>query len=291
MSKLYGSFSQQKGSFGSSTVVQLNRQSVLKEKPANVKNPRTFSQMQRRVRIANLTNLWNAFTGNDRPSFESKPRTWSDNNAFVSANLSTSPVALTKQEAQQAACVVAAYQVTRGSLPSIAVEIASGIGKTDISLGSLVFDEETTLGDFSAAVVENNRAFRYGDQISCFLAEQTVNSVTGIPYVEMHCFEITLSSSQEELLADIVSSDAFSEVDGKLGTGAAVNGAVAYIHSRKTAKGTAVSTQRFVVASSILATYSSEAHLQEAVLSYGGNLTDYFLTPNIDTPLAPASGD
>ena len=292
MSKLYGQLSQQSGSFGNMTVSVVNGQSVLKQKPAKVKNPRTFKQMKQRVRIANITNLWNAFTGKDRPSFENKPRTWSDNNAFVSANLSTSPVFLTKQEAQQACCVVAAYQVTRGSLPSILVGIGNDHkASSDIAVGSLAIGSSTELGQFSRAVVENNRSFRYGDQISVFVAEQMVNSVTGNPYVEMACHEVTLKKTSDELLEDIVGANVFGVQDGMLTLANAVIGAVAFVHSRKTSKGTAVSTQRFVVDNPTLSQYTTDEALTNAILSYGGNLEDYFLTPNIDNVAAPESGD
>ena len=90
----------------------------------------------------------------------------------------------------------------------------------------------------------------------------------------------------DELLADVVSAEAFSVVDNKVGTGAAINGGVAYVHSRKLASKVAVSTQDVVVANSILAQYQSDTARNTAILSYGGKTSSDFLTPNLDEIVA-----
>ena len=286
MAILKGIFRKQTGSIGDMTLRVVNGQTVTSEKVTR-NTSKTFAQMVRRVQWANLVNLFRAFEGTLHPSFESRPRSWSDFNAFISANMGRQGVYLTSELASQGAAVVAGYQITRGSLPSIDTEIASGVGKSDISVGTLVLDEETTVADFSNAIVENNSDWEYGDQLSCFILEQRVNSVTGIPYVKVYAYEITLDGDNtDELLADVVSAEAFSVVDNKVGTGAAINGGVAYVHSRKLASKVAVSTQDVVVANSILAQYQSDTARNTAILSYGGKTSYDFLTPNLDEIVA-----
>lgn len=286
MSVLRGLFRKQRGSLDDVTIRQVNGQSVMSAKAVSVKQPRTMAQMLRRVQWRNIQNLWSAFGDTLHPSFQSRPRTWSDYNAFMSANLSRAGVYLTADMAIQGAAVVAGYQITRGSLISVANEIANGVGKSDISLGTLAIDEETTVADFSTAVVNNNSDYAYGDQISCFILEQQVDSVTGVPHVRVRAYELTLDGNAEDLLADVVSAEAFSVVDNKLGTGAAINGGFAYVHSRKANGKTIVSTQEIVVANSILANYQSDTMRDAAIASYGGKTSNDFLTPNLDDVVA-----
>ena len=278
-----------KGSVGDWTYSRKGGKTIAKQKVEEKETPsRTLAQMMTRVLWRNIQNLWTAFTGRLRRSFEARPQNWTDANAFMSANFGRQGVYLTREQASQGACVVAGYQITRGTLPSIDTEIANGVGKSDISVGSLALDEETTVADFSNAIVQNNSDWEYGDQLSCFILEQRVNSVTGIPYVAVHAYEITLDGNNtDELLADVVSAEAFSVVDNKVGTGAAINGGVAYVHSRKQANRIAVSTQNIVVANSILAQYQSDTARTAAIISYGGETSDVFLTPNIDDIVAP----
>ena len=270
------------------TLRVVNGQTVTSEKVTRNAS-KTFAQMRRRVQWANLVNLFRSFEGTLHPSFENRPPLTSDFNLFMGANIGLVPVYLTHSEAKQGGCVVAGYQVTRGSLPSLATEVdGSGVINSGIELGSLAIGDETTLAAFSAAVVANNEAFAYGDQISVYVARQITNTVTGVPYVKVTASEVTLANDPETLLVDIVADPTgFGVVGGKLACNAAVNGAVAYVHSRKTPSGTKVSTQRFVVTNSLLATYQSQAALDAAVTSYGGALSQQFLTPNIDDVVAP----
>ena len=279
----------QRGSAGDATFRIVNGQTVMSEKITTNKS-KSFAQMARRVRWANIVNFWQAMKGLDRPSFETKPRTWSDFNAFMSANIDGAPVYLTKEEAGQGACVVPAYQVTRGSLPSIDVAAGTGgVPVSDIALGNLVIDGDTTLKEFSDAVVDNNTNYVQGDQISCFIAVQEQNPVTGIPYINFKAYEVTLNQRDEDtLLADIVSADGFSSVDGKLGASGTVNGGICWVHSRKGSNRVMVSTQSLFVNNALLAQYQTSAKRVEAIQSYGGQVSQLFLVPNTDMTIAAA---
>ena len=290
MAILTGIFRKQTGSIGDMTIRQVNGRTITSEKVTR-NSSKSHAQMVRRVQLANLVNIYRAFAGNLHPSFENKPAGVSDYNAFVSANLGLIPVYLAKDEARQGGAVVAAYQVTRGSLPSIVVTTGTGdVAVTDISLGSMSITASTTLKAFSNAVVNNNPDFEYGDQISAFIATQSVNSESQVPYVKIQAIEVTLDGTDEEtVLRDLVGTEAFSVVDGHLGAGQTVNGAIAYVHSRKTPGGTKVSTQRFLVSNSILPNYQSTAQRAAAILSYGGSQNEPFLTPNIDDVVEPVN--
>ena len=292
MAILNGINTKLRGSIGQYTFQRLNGQTVAKEKVEKKAIPvRTLTQMMRRVRWANLVNMYRAFEGTLHPSFESKDPRVSDYNMFIQANIGSSNVALTKNEAVQGACVVAAYQITRGQLPGIMVGIDSThMAVTDISVGGLSIGASTTLKAFSDAIIQNNPTWRDGDQLSLYVATQTVDGVSGMPRVEMQAIEVTLDTSDEDtLLEDITGQNVYDVQDGMLKYKAALIGGIACVHSRKVNGKTIVSTQRFVVDNPSLAQYTTQAAFDTAIESYGGVNKEQFLTPNVDNVYAPTN--
>ena len=293
MAKFTGVLRKMTGSLGDLTFRDLNGQTVVSEKLVKVPNPRTTKQMRRRAQWLNVMAFGQLINEFNHPAFESKPRTMSDINAFVQANIGVIPVFITKGEKLQGGCVVAAYQVTRGSLPAIVQTLSAGdVVVTDISLGSMSITASTTLKAFSNAVVNNNDSYQYGDQISCYIFTQSVNSESQVPYVKMQAFEVTLDANDEEtLLRDLVGAEGFSVVDSHLGAGQTVNGGIVYIHSRKNASGkTLVSTQNVVVSNSILPNYQSAAQAEVSMESLGWEQKDEpFLTPNVNDVVEPVT--
>jgi len=291
MAKYYGIGSNLVGSAGDWTFSKNGRQTIAKQKIIAKSNPtRTYAQMVRRVQWANIINLYRAFGSHLHPSFESRADNMSDYNEFVSSNIGVVPIYLTKDEARQGGCVVSGYQVTRGSLPSIDITDNGGVATTDINLGSLTISATTDIKAFSEAVVANNDDYAFGDQITCFIARQSVNAASSVPYVKIESYEITLDKDDDEtMLWDVVNAYGFSTVGSNLGASVAVAGAIVWIHSRKTVTGTRVSTQRFYTTNSIVANYNNVAHRTEAIQSYGGTITDPYLTPNINDEVEPTN--
>lgn len=276
-----------RGSVGKYTFKQLNGQTIVSEKVDKKATPvRTPAQMRQRMSWDNIIAIWRSFTGNMRPSFESKLRTRSDYNEFMSANIAGNRIYLTKNVALQGGAVVAPYQVTRGSLPTIEVTIGENqIPVTNIAMGSTTIGASTTLRTFSQAIIENNTDWNNGDQLSIFWLKQSTTS-EGVPLVTTECEEITLDAADDgTLLGDLVDANLLAVTDGKLGMGGTVNGGVAFVHSRKTVGKTRVSTQRIVVNNPIMSQYQSETAYENAVNSYGGFNQDYFLTPNNTTDM------
>lgn len=273
-----------KGSAGNLTYTTLGDETIAKAKVSFPSNPKTPAQMERRVQLSNLVNTFQALRPYQKLAFQTATGRVSDYNRFVGNNLGIVSVYLTKKESIGGAVVAAPYMITDGELPSIANEIASGVLKSDIDLSSLSLDEETTVADFSTAVLNGNTGrFMEGDQISLINVEQRVNSVTAIPFVVVSVFEVTLNTEESNvLLMDLDGADLISVVAGKLGSSFAVNGGAAIIHSRKAADGsTMVSQQYLTVANSILSQYQGDTQKLAAILSYGGNTSVAFLTPNI----------
>lgn len=274
-----------RGKVGNWVYARLNGQTIAKEKADKKATPtRTRAQMLTRMQWANLVNLYGSFKGTLHPSFENKPMTRSDYNMFISANVNANPVYLTQNQARQGGCLVAAYQITRGKLPSISVEFGNNnVPETNIAVGSLTLGNSTTLKAFSDAIIQNNSGWMSGDQLSVFVAHQLMDANTGVPRVEINAVEITLDSAGDTtMLSDLVDASFFSVVDGCLALSGPVNGGVAFVHSRYVNGKTSVSTQFFVVNNTYLAQYQTSAAWNNAVLSYGGINKDDFLTPNLD---------
>lgn len=285
MAKLTGINTKLRGSIGQYTFARLNGQTIAKEKVDKKDVPtRTYAQMRRRVVWANLVNLYRAFEGTLHPSFEGKSRLVSDYNMFMQSNIGNNGVALPKTVAVQGGCLVAGYQITRGQLPGITVEYGNNdIPESGLAVGTLVLGSSTTLKAFSDAIIQNNTGWRNGDQLSVYVARQLMDATTQVPRVGIDAVEVTLDTSADTtMLGDVVDVAFFSVVDGCLALSGAVNGGVAFVHSRKVNGKTQVSTQFFVVNNSYLAPYQTASAYETAILSYGGVNKEDFLTP--DTP-------
>ena len=283
------------GSLGDLTFRKVNGQTVVSEKVVKPANPQTTRQMYRRAQFLNVLAFGRLLNTFNHPAFEAKPQTMSDINAFTQANLGIVPVFITKGDRLQGGCVVAPYQVTRGSLPAIVLGLGAGdVAVTDINVGSMSITASTTLKAFSNAIVNNNEGWKIGDQLSVYIFTQSVNSETQVPYVTMQAAEVTLANddaAEDTVLRDIVGPTAVSVVDGCIGAGATVNGGIVYIHSRKAANGkTLVSTQNVLCSNSILPTYQSLAQAQVSMESLGWKpQTEPFLTPNINDIILPVA--
>ena len=290
MAILTGINTRLRGSIGNYTFARVNGQTIAKQKVDKKSVPvRTKSQMLTRMQFANLIHLYQSFKGTLHPSFEGKAARVSDYNEFIRSNINGNRVYLTKGMSSQGGCVVAAYQVTRGSLPSVEVDFGNAnVPESDIAMGTLTLGNSTTLKAFSDAVVQNNPGWQSGDQLSVFIARQMMDSGTGVPRVTIDAIEVTLDvEASTTLLKDVMDISLFNVVDGCLGLSGPVNGGVAFVHSRKTQSGTKVSTQFFVVSNTYLAQYQTAEAFVAAVNSYGGLTQDEFITPNVDDIVAP----
>ena len=292
MGKLSGIISKISGSAGNVTFKQRSGETIVSEKVTQVRNPRTNAQMQTRTRWGNIIAMYKGIRPLLNYGFENKPKTLSDYNMFVKLNMQRTPIYLTKQAVAGGACIATAYQISQGSLPAIVVSGSGQNGKTDIRLGGLTIGSNTTVADFSAAVVNNNPDYKYGDQISFFLVKQLVNANTEIPYCQFSAAKVILDAANTETLASVTGgSTGFKAVDGKLGhNGNDGDCAYTWVHSRKSVGRTLVSTQELLSANTLEADYQGDAAYTLASTSYGHS-TGSFLTPDSDANGAASGGE
>lgn len=248
---------------------------------------RSEKQANTRCQLANVSANYQLFRCKKMQSFEGKEAGQNDFNIFVQVNYDRNPVFITKQDRKCGGCVLGNYQYSLGSLNPIAITLnAGGVLVTNIGLGSLVIDANTTVGEFSAAVLANNKDWQADDQLTFFYAEQMVDS-EGVPRASMDPYRMVMSTSDQTKLWNVVSALGFSSVsDGGsgyvLGMSLALsNAGASWIHSRNDGDGEKqVSTQRMKVVSDILATYQGEAAFLASAKSYGGiNTREDYLDP------------
>ena len=293
MGKLSGIISKISGSAGNVTFRQRGGETVVSEKVTSVRNPRTNAQMQTRTKWGNIIAMYKGIRPLLNYGFESRPKNCSDYNMFVKQNMQRTPIYLTKQAVAGGACIATAYQISQGSLPAIVVTGTGQNGVTDIRLGGESITNNTTVAQFSQAVVNNNADYRYGDQISFFLVKQKVNENTGIPYCQFSAAKVILDAANENKLVDEVSgSHGFASVDGKLGhSGNDGDCAYAWVHTRKSDGKTLVSSQELLSANSKEAEYQGDNAYNLSKSSYGASIESFLVPDGNATGGTSAGGD
>ena len=286
MAKVNGVASQLSGKVGQLIYRHTKYGTVVYEAPVKASVPqRTEAQMQVRTQLGNLAAVYGQFNKTLKKGFEGLNGKMSDFNAFVQANMNVVKVYVPKSVRLNGGSVLAPYQITRGTLPSVAMhKDASGVLVSDIAVGSLVIGEETTVADLACAVVAMNADWEEGDQITFFYGEQSTDAVTGVPRARIYGSKVMLNPGDTTPLLEVVSALGFTVVDGCLAMGRAIaSGAAVWVHSRDdvaSGSGVRVSTQFMYVDSSVLSSYQNAQVLAGAANSYGGvNVSAVYLKP------------
>ena len=286
MGKIFGANTKISGKVGQLLYRQTRTGTVISELPVKPAIPRRSArQMDRRTQWGNLAAIYKQFDSMLRRGYENLPPQMSVFNAFIQANIDVVKVYITKTIRLNGGAILAPYQITRGSLPSISMaKNASNILVSGIRLGSLAIDANTTVGQFSQAVIDNNDTFDEGDQLTFFHGIQSIDTVTRTPRATIRGYKVVLSTAEDTKLWDVVDRIGFSVTDNCLATSQQItNGAAVWVHSRETADGALkVSTQLFFVENSALVTYQGRTAFTAAANSYGGiNSAAVYLQPEV----------
>lgn len=245
---------------------------------------RSEKQATLRCQLPNAAAVYKLFTAKKLVNaFENKESGVNDYNAFVQANYNKTAVFVPKDVSRAGGCVLANYLYSRGSIAPIRLILGqTNLLVTDLALGSLTIDANTTVAEFSNAVMANNTGWQVNDQLTFFYAEQWVDS-EGVPRATMQSHRMVISRTDQTKLLNVVTALGFSTVNGYLGMSTALSEAGAsWVHSREDDNGQLkVSTQRMMVVSTILATYQGDDAMRASADSYGGiNTRDEYLNPN-----------
>lgn len=262
---------------GGTVIYQAMGQTRQRELAAEVSNPRTESQMGQRVKWANLVNLYRANRTWMKYAYETKKASQSEYNKFMSLNVASSRIYLPKDIANAGGCVVDAYLMTQGSLPSIEfVPATNNVYASNILVGLNTITPNTTIAYFSQTVLANNPAIREGDQLSFVRMTQMTNASTGVPYVVVREYEVIIDTTNTASLWDYLPETYFT-TSGSLNQYLAVSaqagkvGGFCMILSRTISGKTYVSSQRVILVGmdAYITAWSNSTALQAAIDSYG----------------------
>ena len=98
-------------------------------------NTKTYRQMYNRCQFGNLAANNQLYAHRLPRPFENKPLRQTDFNLFIQANYGRGPVYLKHGQVLSGACVLAPYQFTRGSLPSIVCSVVEPVETSGPSTG------------------------------------------------------------------------------------------------------------------------------------------------------------
>lgn len=262
---------------GGTVIYQAMGQTRQRELAAEVSNPRTQSQMGQRVKWANLVNLYRANRNWMKYAFETKKSNQSEYNKFMSLNVASSRIYLTKDVANAGGCVVDEYLMTQGSLPSIEfVPTSNGYFASNIVVTNGTISPTTTIATFSQNVIANNPAIREGDQLSFIRLTQMTNASTGVPYVVVREYEVIIDSTNSASIWDYLPQEYFYEWGENpkflaIGSAPGKVGGFCMILSRTISGKTYVSSQRVILVGmdTFIEAWSNSVALQSAIDSYG----------------------
>ena len=304
MAKVNGVATQLSGKVGQLIYRQTQYGTVVYEARKTSVPQRTEAQMQVRTQWSNLAAVYRQFNQTLKKGFEGLNGKMHDYNAFIQANTNVVKVYVPKSVRLNGGSVLAPYQITRGTLPSVAMtKGAGGVLVSDVRVGSLVIGAETTVADLANAVIALNDGWQAGDQLTFFYGVQTTDAVTGIPRARIYGYKVMLNPGDSTPLLEVVNGVGFTSVASAgsgyvLGMDRAIeDGAAVWIHSREDGTGgLKVSTQFMYVDSSVLAGYQTSSAFAGAAESYGGiNAQAVFLQPRagrvtVTPAVVPAGG-
>lgn len=261
-------------------------QTLVRELPAAVSNPQTSAQMEQRAKLANLVAAYRANQfWMHWGAFQDKKETWSDYNAFVSANQSIAPVYMTKDSVAAGATVVAPYVVSSGTLPRVNCVINVDTLISDIFVDAeLTINDATPVNTLSSSILASNNLVQEGDQISVIINIQ--QSTADVPYITARAFEFIVSTSDTRTLQDIGLGGVFT--DELLGGSHCLSVllpseqcAATIILSRDTTSGLKVSSQTLVLTEAqetYLSSYRTPSARAASFRSYGAAGSQNFLS-------------
>lgn len=252
---------------------------------------RTYAQMIRRIKWGNLVNVFKAMKSWQPKAYDSKKQGQTDYNIFMQLNINRATAALTREMCLSGCAVIEPCQVSRGSLPPIALALAGSGNQyvSDIVISNAI-QGSTTVGQLSADIIANNPQFQEGDNLAFCFFYNWKDSRVEWPFVSTRYTEITLDTTSATVVNSIPALDnrLSKSTGGNLqaswsaGTPLSPNNEVGMvlIHTRKSASMLAVSSQEIVVnGNSILSSFVGNTWYQTCIDTYG--LTD-------EVPLDPS---
>lgn len=259
-----------RGKLGEMVLSRRNGQQIARTYVANVKNPRSEGQITQRIKLANLVAGYRILKEAIARGFENKPENRSVYNEFVSANLATNAVSLSREEANAGAFVIAPYQVTRGTMPEILQTVNDGVMTLSLPISAtFTVDATTTVSDLTAQLMQSPE-WNIGDELAIVVLQQRVNNL-GFPTAAVRKYSMVLSNVNLSPVIDLM-PEGFAIQAGITTITPTFNAGIFAVHTRENANG------KLMVSSSSISligdalfidNYNSEEQRSAARASYG----------------------
>lgn len=242
---------------------------------------RSYNQMIRRIKWGNLVNNFKAYKSWQPKAYDSKLAGQTDYNIFMKLNIQRATASLTKAMSESGCGVVEGWQVSRGSLPPIAIQhvVSGNQFVTDIKISNTIAGG-TTVGQLTADILANNPQFREGDNLGLCLFYNWNNAGNGWPYVSSRYTEITLDSASTQVVFSIPlldnrvskSTGGFLQFSYAVTDASSVNHEVGFvaIHTRKSSNLLEVSPQEICLnGQTLISQYSGQSWYDQCIATYG----------------------
>lgn len=268
-----------KGRVGNTTFYVMNGQQVARQARNNSNYGegamRSYAQQARRVKWSNLVNFYKACRAWMPKAFENKKRSQSDYNKFMSVNINSSRVSLTKDQALNGSAVVEPIIVSQGSITPIAQEyvLARNVMTSDIEL-TITTLGTTPIAQLTQDIITQNPTWSAGDNLALVLFSNGTDE-RGYPYVQTTYHEFTLDSTSAQPfsslpIAQFLVKDSATSALSLSTSGIPQFMGACFIHTRKAQSILMTSTQRPVLFNTvILDRFSTQEQLDLAIASYG----------------------
>lgn len=237
---------------------------------------RSEAQQVRRVKWANLVNVYKLMAGTLHGAFETKRSNETDYNAFMRKNLSLASVALTKDQAAMGCCVPQSFIVSEGSLVGVNLTNSDGFWLTNIKIPENTEIGVLTVAAFTSMVLGLNAWAREGMQFSILILNPGEPSDT--PKASFSRHELTLDTMDTSLMSsrEVWDSGVASEGGFLQFMQLSTDAYIAFVVSDSTSGQLKVSNARFVAGDTELeTTFSSEEQTALSIKSYGVDATRF----------------
>ena len=283
MVKLKSSIGIVNGRVGNMRFYERNGEIIGVSLPNGIRNPKSPAQMQQRIKMNNILNMYKYIKGYLQQNFEGIIGNKNASSFFRSYNLMKTPVWLTKAQKESYKFVLAPYVVAQGRIPTVGYEFKEGVFVSDINVGDLEINDETEERVLSSIICGNNEGWTNNDSLQVILLRQKRVSSLDEEIAHPTCCSIlvSLDNASGTRIGDIPVLESLSNmsrfslcnVDGKLSVRIADTAeytyAFAIVHGRGQGRDKIVSSQQLCLSDTALYdSYCSKEAFDKAYESY-----------------------
>ena len=283
MVKLKSSIGIVNGRVGNMRFYERNGEIIGVSLPNGIRNPKSPAQMQQRIKMNNILNMYKYIKGYLQQNFEGIIGNKNASSFFRSYNLMKTPVWLTKEQKESYKFVLAPYVVAQGRIPTVGYEFRDGVFVSDINVGDLEINDETEERVLSSVICGNNEGWTNNDTLQVILLRQKRVASLDEDIVHPTCCSILVSLDNASatkigeipVLESLSNMSRFSlcNVDGKLAVRVANTAeytyAFAIVHGRGQGREKIVSSQQLCLSDTALYdSYCSSEVFNKAYESY-----------------------